>query len=86
MSRRAVAPPPPPQFCGGINWDSDNRHDPWRCGGVMREVDGWDETLHQCAASHDHTGDHCCALGHRWPQYKRRRRWRDRLRRRQPDH
>lgn len=43
-------------------------------------------TRHLCALSYDHVEyedePHACALGHRWPVWRPRRRWRDRLLRR----
>lgn len=73
-------------YCGGINWRVERYDDPWRCPAVAQDADG-KRLIHQCAASYDHVdydlgSDHVCAMGHRWPQIKPRRTWRDRIRRR----
>src|SRR3954471_19989798 len=77
----AMPEPEPPRFCGGIDWTTGD--DSWRCDGVVQDGD---RVVHQCAASYDHVeyeGEaHVCALGHRWPVYRPRRRLWDWLLRR----
>lgn len=63
-----------PRFCGGMAWEAAlGTPDPWRCTYLMTEFIDGDRTDHLCAASYDHPGEHCCVLGHRWPQQKPRR-------------